>query len=142
MEIVHKKNTAYYLVIPMIDSTTPASFKAGLTPTDTAYSKTGSGVWTALAIADVLTEIASTGVYALSLIAAELNFDQVLIKASSAGAADTMVLLRMYNNDIDDIAGDVDNTNDNVLDVNDDIEEVIEDIALIPGGSKGPSVLS
>ncbi|MBE3102114.1 MAG: hypothetical protein IMZ47_07610 [Firmicutes bacterium] len=95
MEIVHKKNTAYYLVIPMVDSTTPASFKAGLTPTDTAYSKDGVGVWTVLAITDVLTEIGSTGVYALSLTAAELNHDQVLIKLSSAGAADSMVLFNM-----------------------------------------------
>jgi len=107
MEIVHKKNTAYYLVVPMVDSATPANFKAGLSPTDTAYSKDGAGVWTALAIADVLTEIGSTGVYALSLIAAELNHDQVLIKLSSAGAADSMVLFRMNTNDIDDIGTDV-----------------------------------
>ena len=105
MEIVHKKNTAYYLVIPMIDSTTPASFKAGLSPTDTAYSKDAAGVWTALAITDVLTEIASTGIYALSLTAAELNHDQVLIKLSSAGAADSMVLFRLYDKDIDDVYG-------------------------------------
>ena len=117
MEIVHKKNTAYYLVIPMVDSATPASFKAGLSPTDTAYSKDAAGVWTALNTDDVLTEIGSTGVYALNLTAAEMNHDQVLIKLSSANAADSMVLFRMYDNDIDDIAGDVDNTNDNVLDI-------------------------
>ena len=105
MEITHKKNTAYYLVIPMVDSATPASFKAGLSPTDTAYSKDGSGAWTALAITDVLTEIASTGVYALSLTAAEMNHDQVLIKLSSAGAADSMVLFRLDDRNIEDVYG-------------------------------------
>ena len=103
MEIVHKKNTAYYLVIPMVDSSTPASFKAGLSPIDTAYYKDGSGAWTALAITDVLTEIGSTGIYALSLTAAEMNHDKVLIKLSSAGAADSMVLFKMEEKTNEDV---------------------------------------
>jgi len=108
MEIVHKKNTAYYLVIPMVDSTTPANFREALAPADEAYSKDGVGVWTALAITDVLTEIGvATGVYALSLTAAEMNHDQVMIKITSVFAADTMVLFRLYDNDIDDVSAGV-----------------------------------
>jgi len=95
MEIAHKKNTAYYLAIPMIDSTSPASFKSGLTVVDTAYSKDGSGAWTALAISDTLTEIGSSGVYEVDLSAAEMNHDQVLIKLSASGAADSMVLFKL-----------------------------------------------
>lgn len=103
MEIVHKKNTAYYLVVPMIDSTTPASFKTGLSVLDTAYYKDADGSWTALAITDTFTEIGSTGMYALDLTAAEMNHDQVIIKLTSAGAADSMVVFKMNDRDMDDI---------------------------------------
>jgi len=103
MEIVHKKNTAYYLAVPMIDSTTPADFKSGETVVDTAYSKDGSGAWTALAITDTFTEIGSTGIYALNLTAAEMNHDQVFIKLTATNSADSMVLFRLNTNDIDDV---------------------------------------
>lgn len=107
MEIVHKKNTAYYLAIPMIDSTIPASFKTGLTVVDTAYSKDGSGAWTALAITDTFAEIGNTGIYEINLSATEMNHDQVLIKLTSAGAADSMVLFKMEENTNDDLAADI-----------------------------------
>lgn len=95
MQIEHKKNTAYYLAFPMVDSASPASFKAGVSPVDTAYSKDGAGAWTTLAITDTATEIASTGVYEIDLTAAELNHDQVIIKFAVAGAADSAFLLDM-----------------------------------------------
>jgi hypothetical protein len=107
MQIEHKKNTAYYLAFPMVDSTTPASFKTGLSPTDTAYSKDGAGAWSSLAITDTTAEIASTGVYEIDLTAAEMNHDQVLIKFTAAGAADTAFLLDMRTklvSDLNDIA--------------------------------------
>jgi hypothetical protein len=88
-----KKNTAYYLPFPMVDSATPASFKTGLSPTDTAYYKDGAGSWTSLAITDTASEIGSTGMYEIDLTAAEMNHDQILVKFSSAGAADTAYLI-------------------------------------------------
>lgn len=107
MEIVHKKNTAYYLAIPMIDSTIPASFKTGLAVVDIAYSKDADGAWTALAITDTFAEIGNTGIYEINLSATEMNHDQVLIKLTSAGAADSMVLFKMEENTNDDLATDI-----------------------------------
>jgi hypothetical protein len=95
MQIEHKKNTAYYLAFPMVDSASPASFKTGVSPVDTAYYKDGAGAWSALAITDTATEVASTGVYEIDLTAAELNHDQVIIKFAVAGAADSAFLLDM-----------------------------------------------
>ena len=103
MVIRHKKNTVYYLALPMVDSDTPASFKTGLTVADTAYYKDGAGAWAALAIADTFSEIAATGIYEIDLIASELNHDLVIIKLTSAGAADSFVMFEMDSIEIDDI---------------------------------------
>lgn len=104
MEIVHKKNTAYHLAIPMVDSSTPASFKTGLTIATSAYSRDGSGAWTTLTLTDSFAEIGSTGIYEVDLTADEMNHDQVLIKMSVAGAADSLVLFRMESHTNDDIS--------------------------------------
>lgn len=95
MIIEHNKGTAFELVIPMVDKDAPESFKTGVSPTDTAYYKDGAGAWTALAITDTLTEIASTGMYAISLTAAELNHDWVVIKGTEASSADTFITFRL-----------------------------------------------
>ena len=95
MQIEHKKNTAYYLAFPMVDSAIPETFKTGVSPVDTAYSKDGAGAWTALAIAAVAAEIGTTGLYEIDLTAAELNHDQVVIKFAVAGTADTAFLMDM-----------------------------------------------
>ena len=104
MIIRHKKNSAYYLALPMVDSATPASFKTGLTVADTAYYKDGAGAWTTLAITDTFAEIGATGIYEIDLTAAELNHDQVIIKLTSAGAADSLVVFEMDSIEIDDVA--------------------------------------
>ena len=104
MVIRHKKNSAYYLALPMVDSATPASFKTGLTVADTAYYKDGAGAWTTLAITDTFAEIGATGIYEIDLTAAELNHDQAIIKLTSAGAADSIVLFEMDSIEIDDVA--------------------------------------
>lgn len=135
MEIVHKKNTAYYLVVPMVDSTTPANFKAGETVVDTAYSKDGSGAWTALAIADTFTEIGSTGVYALNLIASEMNYDQVMIKMTSTNGADSMVLFRMNTENIDDVSDDINSLDSDVSSLSDDVDG-------IKSATPGPNVIN
>lgn len=95
MQIEHKKNTDYYLAFPMVSSTSPEAFASGLTVSDTAYYKDGSGSWTSLPISDTATEIGSTGIYEIDLSASELNHDQVIIKMTSSGSADTAFLLDM-----------------------------------------------
>lgn len=102
MIIDHKKNTAFELVIAVIDSAAPADFKTGLSPTDTAYYKDG-GAWTSLAITDTFSEIGSTGMYALSLTASELNHDWVVIKITGTGGAASYVEFRMGAIGIDDL---------------------------------------
>jgi len=92
MQITHKKNTAYYLAFPMVDTTSPESFKSGETVLDTGYYKDGAGAWTSLPIVDTVVEISSTGVYEVTLSAAEMNHDQVIIKMVSTNGADTAFL--------------------------------------------------
>lgn len=102
MIIHHKKNSAFELAIPMVDSATPETFKTGLTVADAAYYEDGAGAWTALAIVDTFAEIGTTGMYQISLSAAEMNHDWVIIKCTATGAADTFVTLRMFARDTDD----------------------------------------
>ena len=85
----------------MVDSSTPASFKTGLTVVDTAYYKDGAGNWTALSIIDTFAEIGSIGIYEIDLSAAELNHDFVIIKLTASGAADSFVIFEMETYSID-----------------------------------------
>ena len=84
-----KINTEYYLAFPFVDAGNPDKFLTGATPALTAYSKDGVATWQTLSVADTATEIGTTGVYELTLSAAEMNHDKVLVKLSAAGAADT-----------------------------------------------------
>lgn len=86
--IQHKKNTAYYLSFPAIDSATPSLYASGVTIAIDAYYKDGAGVWTALAIVDTITEIGASGMYELTLSASELNHDKVMVKVSGVGLVD------------------------------------------------------
>lgn len=124
MQIEHKKNTAYYLSFPAVDSSTPQSFKSGVSPVDTAYYKDGAGAWTSLAIADTATEIGSTGLYEIDLSASELNHDQVVIKFSVSGMADTAFMFDMRTKLVDDL-NDV-----STADVNAQCDTAISDAAL------------
>lgn len=103
MQIEHKKNTAYYLVFPGVDSSSPASFKTGVSPVDTGYYKDGAGAWTSLAITDTAAEIGSTGIYEIDLTAAEMNHDQVMIKFAVSGMADTAFLFDMRTKIVSDL---------------------------------------
>ena len=124
MQIEHKKNTAYYLAFPMVNSSSPESFISGETVSDTAYSKTGAGAWSSLAITDTVSEIASTGVYEIDLTAAELNYDQVIIKMTSTSGADTAFLFDMRDKLVDDL-------NDlSAADVNAECDTAISDASL------------
>lgn len=94
MELRLQKNTAAELMFPMVDSATPASFKSGLTVTDTGYYKDGAGSWTALSITDTVTEIGTTGMYTLELTAGEMNHDLIMVKMTGTGAADSAIIIR------------------------------------------------
>lgn len=80
MIIFHKKNTRFDLAFPLQNATTPRIFLTGLSPTITAYSQDGAAAWAILSIADTVSEISTIGVYELTLTAAELNHDRVIIK--------------------------------------------------------------
>lgn len=108
MEMFLKKNEATELTFPMIDDGAPESFKDGVSPVDTAYYKDGAGAWSALSITDTATEIGSTGMYQISMLAAEMNHDYIIIKFAVAGAADQMLIIKTYTNDIDDVDAVVD----------------------------------
>jgi hypothetical protein len=116
MELHLKKNEAHEIMFGMVDSTTPESLASGVSVTDTAYYKDGAGSWTSLAITDTATEIASTGMYTIEMTAAELNHDLIMIKLTGSGAADTIVIIRTYAADVDDLVRST--TPANTLDVN------------------------
>ncbi len=106
MELHLKKNAAAEIMFAMVDSTTPASLKSGVSPVDTPYSRDGAGAWTTLAITDAATEIGTTGMYTIELTAAEMNHDLIMIKMAVAGAADTVIIIRTFGADIDDVKTD------------------------------------
>ena len=101
--IIAKKGVAYYLSFPCIDSTTPESYKSGVSPVDTAYYKDGAGAWTSLAITDTASEIGSTGVYEIDLSASELNHDKVIIKFAVSGMADDAYQFDLRTKLVDDL---------------------------------------
>ncbi len=103
MELHLKKNAAAEIMFAMVDSTTPANLKSGVSPVDTPYSRDGAGAWATLAITDTATEIGTTGMYTIELTAAEMNHDLIMIKMAVAGAADTVIIIRTFDADIDDI---------------------------------------
>ncbi len=136
MIIEHKKNTAHYLAVPMVDASSPASFKSGETVVDTAYSKDGTDAWASLDISDTFAEIGSTGIYEIDLAAGEMNHDYVLIKLTSTNSADSFVLFRMHDGDIDDaitdigiVDGIVDTIDTNVDDLTSDVSDLTSDVA-------------
>lgn len=103
-----RKGQEYNLTVAMVDSSNPANFRSGETVTDTAYRRNTGGSWASLAIADTFSEIGSTGVYEITLSAAEMNYDQVLLKATSTNGQATYVLLDLETNSFDELATDID----------------------------------
>ena len=98
-----KKNVADEVFFPMVSTADNDVFISGESVTDTAYYKDGAGAWTALAITDTVTEIASTGLYEVSLTAAELNHDFVIIKLTSTNGQDSAVVIKTFDVDVDDL---------------------------------------
>jgi hypothetical protein len=120
--IIAKKNAAYYLSFPAIDSASPASYKSGISPVDTAYYKDGAGAWTSLSIADTATEIGSTGVYEIDLTADELDHDKVIIKFAVSGMADDAYQFDLRTQLTDDLP--------TAADVNTQCDSAISDASL------------
>lgn len=80
--IPHVKNTIKYLKFPAEDISTPGSFKSGLLDanfTKSAKYKDGAGAWTNYSLTATISEIASIGVYEITLPAELMNHDYVLV---------------------------------------------------------------
>ena len=101
--IYAKKNSEYFLALPAIDATSPASYNSGITPVADAYSKDGAGIWAALVITDPVTEIGSSGVYEVTISASEMNHDKVLVKFAVAGMADDAYIFDLQDKTVDDL---------------------------------------
>lgn len=103
-----RKNQAYTATVAMVDSTNPALFRSGEVVTDTAYRRATGGAWTSHPITDTFSEIGTTGIYDIALTAAEMNYDQILIKATSPNAQATYIFMDLETNSFDDLAVDID----------------------------------
>ncbi len=109
MIIETSKNTAFTLVVPMVSVANPETFLTGEVANnlaDTAFERDdgdAADTWTALPIADTFTEIGTTGVYNITLTAAEMNHDWVFIKVTSDNAADTFITIRLGSGPLKDI---------------------------------------
>jgi len=101
--IIAKKNTAYYLAFPAIDSVIPDKYKSGITPVVAAYYKDGAGAWTLLSVTDVVAEIASTGIYEIDFTATEFNHDKVLLKITVSGMVDDSYMFDLRGKLVDDL---------------------------------------
>ena len=90
--IEHKKNDIFYLAIPAITASDRKVLATGETITLAIYYKDGSGSWTSHSVTDSFSQIDSTGMYEITLTAAEMNHDQILMKMTSTNMEAEMVL--------------------------------------------------
>lgn len=103
-----KRNTSYYLTMARVDAA--RNFVSGETLTTQAYFKDAAGAWTSFTPANAWAEIGTTGIHGLTLTAAEMNHDSVLVKIRSANATDNFVRIDLDNYVVDDIWSNVYNT--------------------------------
>jgi len=113
--IYTKKNAAFTIPFPMVDSSTPASLKSGLSITVVAYYKDGAGAWTTLSPAASAAEIGITGIYSLAIAQAEANHDLLAFKFTASGAADQSYLFTTQAVSVEDLVRST--TPANTLDV-------------------------
>lgn len=99
------RNEAAYIEIPMRTVANPETCATGKSPTYVAYYKDAAGAWNTHTIAASFSEIGSTGVYALTLTAAEANHDQIMLKVSATDCVDVVVDIYLKSLRVD--AGDV-----------------------------------
>lgn len=121
-----KKNTATKIAFPILDADgDPVTGAADL---DSEYSLDGG------AFADCTneaTEIGSSGIYTLSLVAAETNGDLVVIqvKTSTSGAKTTVMVFYTAAQTLDAVATAV-------AAVATDVETIVGDVASMPRSTK------
>lgn len=121
----HQKGVAYELVLPIVDESDPASFLTGAAFTAVFYFKDGAGAWTTFVPADAFSEIGATGVYEITLSAAEMNHDYVLCVVTDATIADTVVKIDLTGRDSDVIRRFV--SNDNTFDPTNAVRTILDD---------------
>lgn len=96
MELVRQKNVATYIVFPIVDA--DGDFVTGAAGLDSEIDAwaDGSAPDGFADCTNEATEIASTGVYYLSLTQAEMNNDYIVVqvKTSTSGAKTQMILIR------------------------------------------------
>jgi hypothetical protein len=107
-QIQLKKNEASELAFPMVETASPEDFLPGLTVTGSSASKDGAAAWSTMAaLTNSITEIDAalgTGIYEVTLTAAELNHDFIMVFFQVTGAVgqDTAFFIKTYANDVDD----------------------------------------
>ena len=84
------KGVGATIAVPMVDAADPANLKSGLTLT-CQRSYDGDGAFAACTNAAV--ENGATGIYKLTLTAAEMNHETVAVMATAAGACDQVLVL-------------------------------------------------
>jgi hypothetical protein len=97
LELVRQKNVATYIVVPLIDADGDIVTGAAGLDSERNYWADGSAPQTTFAdCTNEATEIGTTGIYYLSLTAAELNYQYVAIqiKTSTTGAKTQHILIR------------------------------------------------
>ena len=139
MVILHKKNTAYRLAFPMVSTANPETFLTGETVSAVGRYSDDAGSWTTLTGIGTITEIGTTGVYDLSLTAANLNHTDVWLKFTSTNAQDTLVSFHLTDVSFDDLVRAT--TPANTLDVN-ATGEAGADLVSVSGNTNGVAEFS
>ncbi|MEZ6041345.1 MAG: hypothetical protein R3C20_12630 [Planctomycetaceae bacterium] len=83
-----------YVSFPMVSSASPEWFASGLEVTLEAWSKTGSGAWVVVASPGTPAEIGTSGVYEITIAGSKTNVDQLLLKVTADGAADSAMIFQ------------------------------------------------
>lgn len=101
-----QKNVQCTLIFAMLSTSSPGTFASAQTVSKTAYYQDGTGAFTSLTIAGSPSEIGSTGLYALTLTAAEMNHDKIVIKLTSSGGQDNYLFMELDAAGIDNVKAD------------------------------------
>lgn len=96
-----RKNVSYTFVFAMINKLDPSAFYSAESITKASYYKDGTGAWTAFTIAGAVSEIGTTGIYQLTLTAAEMNHDHLAIKFTGPNSQATYIHESLNENDDD-----------------------------------------
>jgi len=106
IEAVRQKNTATYIVFPLIDSSDDVSYKSSAASLDSEIDAfaDGSAPDGFVDCTNEATEIGSTGVYYLSLTQTEMNNDYIIIQVKASDANTQAILIRTMIGDAANLA--------------------------------------